>query len=322
MKAVTAEQMQSLDRRTIEETGVLGIELMERAGRSIAVELKQILADLASPSPYVLFLAGKGNNGGDAWVAARHLKQVGLHCEVWLAGLTSDLQGDARQAFDRADAAAVSWRQLAKEEDWTEGAIDWPLADVVVDGLLGTGSQGAPRGVIAAAVEAMNRNEAGSYRVALDLPSGLDANMGFAEGLGVQADLTLTLGAAKIGLLQPPAWELTGSQRVLPIGLPKSYFDDLALQGPEVIQAPRLARRSAASHKGNYGRVACLGGAAGYAGAIALAGEAALRMGSGLVTVFTEAETAATVAGFSRELMVRGDLHESIQLQGTRRSGS
>ncbi|MBP7830831.1 MAG: NAD(P)H-hydrate dehydratase [Kiritimatiellae bacterium] len=311
MKAVTAEQMRELDRRTIEEAETPGEVLMERAGQGVADIVHRLAEAGGFQRPLVHLIAGRGNNGGDAFAAARFLKQDGYAVQVWIAGAANEIKGDALRHLSRLKDAKITARELSTREDWEE-ALAYPAAgDILVDGVLGTGSAGPARGPAAGAIEYINRQSRQAAVVAIDLPSGLNADTGAAEGAAVRADVTVTLGLPKRGLLEPAALEYVGVLEVADIGIPPEYVTQAApAEDRELIHAadlkPLLPRRPRTAHKGTQGHVLLIGGARGYSGAIAMAARAALRSGIGLVTVLTPAGIVPVVAGAVLEAMVQG----------------
>lgn len=309
MKLVTVEEMRELDRRTIEEYDIPGEVLMDRAGRGVADVVRRLAEVSGFIQPRILLLAGRGNNGGDAFTAARHLKEAGLDPEVWLAGGTNQVKGDALKQLSHMKSAGVNWRELPTKEDWDDALTVPAGADMLVDGLLGTGSTGPARGPAVGAIEFINANAADALVIAIDVPSGLNADTGEAQGDAVRADLTVTMALPKRGLVQSRALDHVGSIEVVDIGVPAELVAELAAdRQPEMIYVPDIKklfpRRPRAAHKGNYGHVLLVGGAKGYTGAIVLAARAALRSGVGLVSVLTPASQAGTVAGCVLEAMV------------------
>jgi len=256
MKTVSASEMRELDRRTIEEAGVPGAELMRRAARGLADCLLNLIETHSIIRPHILFIAGHGNNGGDAEVAHSMMIEEGITATLWQV-----------EEIDWANAAAENF-------------------NIVVDGLLGTGTTGAPRGKFAEAVTFINRAHA--LKVAIDIPTGLNADTGEPQGKTVRADLTVTMGLPKTGLLQSAAVEYTGSIEVINIGIPAEYIAATAgCTEAELITESDvpLPRRKRDAHKGDFGHVLLVGSAPGYTGAIAMAACAALRSGAGLVSV-------------------------------------
>jgi hydroxyethylthiazole kinase-like uncharacterized protein yjeF len=311
MKLVTAAQMRQLDRRTIDEFGIPGEVLMERAGEEVARVVRR-MAELSGWScPTVHFIAGKGNNGGDAFVAARHLKECGYAVKVWLAGAASDIQGDALAQLNRMKTSGLELKELSSVKDWDRACSARALGDIVVDGLLGTGASGPAHGVVAAAIRCINLWSRDALVVAIDIPSGLQADTGLAEGEAVRADVTVTMGLPKRGLVEPSALEFVGNLEVADIGIPQEYVDLISMEGEKEFIALAdlrsfISRRVRHAHKGSFGHVLLIGGSRGYAGSISMAAQAALRSGAGLVTVLTPQSIVPIVAGSMLESMVIG----------------
>ena len=253
MKLVTTEQMRDLDRRTIEEANTTGEVLMERAGQGVADIVHRLAESAGFHHPVVHLFAGRGNNGGDAFAAARFLKEDGWSVQVWLAGAANDIQGDALRHFSRMKDAEIPLREMPTREDWEE-ALPYPAgADILVDGILGTGSTGPARGPAAGAIEYINLQSRNALVVAIDLPSGLNADSGVAEGEAVRADVTVTLGLPKRGLVEPTALEYVGVVEVVDIGIPAEFVEQaVTAANRELICStdlrPLLPRRPRDSH--------------------------------------------------------------------------
>jgi len=280
MKLATSEQMREMDRRTIEEFGLPSLVLMENAGRAVADAAWELLPE---DGGRVLILCGKGNNGGDGFVAARHLTSVGAEVAVMLFAKLDGLTGDAASNARYAQKTGIMIVEEPDDETLA-GAIE--LADVIVDGLLGTGLSGEVRGRLREVIEALEY--AAAPIVAIDIPSGLDADTGKILGVAVEADVTCTFGLAKPGLVQYPGKAHVGELRVVDIQLPPMLLDDPALE-TYLTEASdcvaMLPARSADAHKGDAGRVLVIGGSPGLTGAPAMTGTGAARAGAGLVTV-------------------------------------
>jgi len=217
---LTREQVRELDRRAIEEFGIPGILLMENAGRAVADEAAR-LAESAGSCRAVI-VCGKGNNGGDGYVVARHLANRGLKPAIFVLARFDEISGDAMLNLEIIRRMGL---------DVTEVTSDYGLrrieraaagAGVVVDALLGTGARGEVRGPIRSAIEVINR--AGKPVVAVDLPSGLDANTGAILGACVKADVTVTFVAAKAGFSQSEGPQQTGRVVVAEIGVPRKII--------------------------------------------------------------------------------------------------
>lgn len=280
----TAAQVRELDRRAIEDHGVDGYELMTRAAAAAFRGLRLRWPGARRLAVY----CGGGNNGGDGIVLARLARDAGLEVELGLAGDPGRLRGAAGRAWADWDAQATG---LAEP--------DPAAADVVVDALLGTGLDRPVEGAIADAIEAINA--AGRPVLAIDIPSGLDADRGAVLGTAVGAELTVTFIGAKRGLYTGAGVDHAGTVLFDTLALPAAIHDDI---GPAVsvsgigAVAGLLPPRPAGAHKGDAGHVLVVGGGPGFVGAARLCGESALRAGAGLVTVASRpGHVAALVAG-------------------------
>ena len=314
MKTVLTSEMRELDRKTIEDFHVPGEVLMDRAGDGVAHIVELLIDRYEGDNLSVLLIAGRGNNGGDAFVAARYLNERGYDANVWIAGKASDITGDARIHLDKMNAAGISLKELSAIEDWQylikqHGGMNSTSACIIVDALLGTGIKGAARGAVAEAIRFINMMSRENQVVSIDVPSGLNSDTGQAEGDAVSADVTLTMGLPKRGLVQPCAANFVGRIEVMDIGIPHALVSEIE-SDVELITPIDLCRfiprRPRDAHKGNYGHVLMFGGAAGYAGAITMAARAAVRSGAGLVTVVVPRDIAPVVAGAVPEAMVHG----------------
>jgi NAD(P)H-hydrate epimerase len=292
MKTVSAAEMRELDRRTI-ENGVTGEELMRRAGQGIAEIAGDILASRGGKS--ILLIAGTGNNGGDVFAAATLLSNSDFELEVWICGSQTKIKGEAQLHLKKMVRAGI----IPKEVRSTNDLIPKTDPDLIIDGLLGTGSKGPPRGFMAPLIEWINTEGQHAFVIAIDIPSGIDADSGIAGGPAVKADLTATIGLPKTELIRPEALPYTGSVEVIDIGIPFEFSDDTD-GGDEAAMIDRsdifLPRRERDSHKGTYGHVLLIGGSKGFTGAIAMAARAALRSGAGLVSVLTPEDVYPIVA--------------------------
>src|SRR6266849_3386534 len=296
MKIVTAAEMREVDRLTSERFGVPSLTLMENAGAAVA----EFVASQYPSAKRIGVICGKGNNGGDGFVAARKLHEAGREVCLVLLADRSELRGDAAEMFTKLPVAPVLAR--SREELKAELARAVFDADVVVDAILGTGFRPPVSGLYAEAIAALNASDAPS--VAVDIPSGADADvMGEQTGAVARADAVVTFTAPRpahiFGLLT------TGTTLVAPIGSPQeAIVSSLRLNAITACEvAPLIGPRRADANKGLYGHVLVIGGSVGKAGAAAMAGMAALRAGAGLSTVATAKSVLPPVAGFHPELM-------------------
>jgi ADP-dependent NAD(P)H-hydrate dehydratase / NAD(P)H-hydrate epimerase len=268
-----AKGMRAVDRWAIEERGIPSLELMEAAGRAVA----EAVAELAPQGP-VRVVCGKGNNGGDGFVAARLLREMGFEVEALLLWPGEELRGDAAVNFERFPGELVEGDPAARLDG----------SGAVVDAIFGTGFEGAPREPAAGAIAAINA--CGAPVVACDVASGVDASTGEVAGAAVVADLTVSFHAAKLGQrIAPGKWH-TGELRVAPIGIPGGAPGEPSGGeiGPAVLDL--LPRRGPRSTKFSSGQVALAGGSRGLTGAVRLASLAAIRAGAGYATVAVPAD--------------------------------
>ena len=292
MKTVSAAEMRELDRRMI-ESGIVGEELMRRAGQSVADIAGDVLASRNEHS--ILLIAGTGNNGGDVFAAATELSKTDLDIEVWICGSQSQIKGDAQIHLKKMVRAGI----VPKEVHSANDLLPKIEPDLIVDGLLGTGSKGAPRGFMGTLIEWINAESQYAFVLSIDIPSGIDPDSGLAAGPVVKADLTVTIGLPKTGLIRPEAIPYVGSVEVVDIGIHSEFIEDTeGCEEAALIDRSDLVlpRRERDSHKGTYGHVLLIGGSKGFTGAIAMAARAALRSGAGLVSVLTPEEVYSIVA--------------------------
>jgi len=293
MKTVSASEMRELDRRTIEKYGTPGDLLMERAGQGVAEIALDILTARMGSS--ILLLAGTGNNGGDVFAAATFLATENIDVAVWICGSQMKIKGDAEYHLKKMIRAGVVPKELTSTRDFN---LD-RAPSVIVDGLLGTGAKGSPRELMSELIDFINEESPHSLILSIDIPSGVDADTGIAEGTAVRANLTATMGLPKTGLIRPEALPYIGNIEVIDIGIPPEYVDEVqGCQDAELIERTNLLIpcRGNDTHKGTYGHVLLIGGSIGTTGAIAMAARAALRSGAGLVSVLTPEDVYPIVA--------------------------
>jgi hydroxyethylthiazole kinase-like uncharacterized protein yjeF len=304
MKALTAARMREIDRLTTERYGIASLDLMENAGRGVADTIAARHPSLESCR--ITVLCGKGNNGGDGLVAARHLAARGARPSVHLFGRPEDVAGDAAANLRRWHELGVL--NVVKTAEALEKILpELAAADVVVDALLGTGLSGPARGLAAQAIDHVNRVAKRAGIVAVDIPSGMSSDSFDSPGATIEADVTVTFTAPKIGQLLPPNAERVGRLVVHEIGSPRELWEgdeSLKLHWLEPGEFRGLPlRRAANTHKGTYGHVLIVAGSRGKSGAAALAGMGALRSGAGLATVATPEPVLEIVAQYMPELM-------------------
>ncbi len=287
MLLLTAEEMRALDRLTIDGGHANGEALMERAGAGVVRAMERRYGPLLGYR--VLVLCGTGNNGGDGFVAARLLRARGAVPHVVLLGDPEKVTGDARAPFDALQAAGIAPAIARTADELARASSTRDRWDFALDALLGTGARGAPTGLMADGVERLRvLDDAGTEVVAVDLPTGLDADTGAIARRTVRADLTVTFGHPKRGHWLYPGRAFCGALEVVDIGLLPAP-DDPTRWRVELATADAMARlvpaRDPRAHKNSVGRVLVIGGSPGLTGAVVLAARAATRSGAGTVRV-------------------------------------
>lgn len=284
MKLVTGSQMADMDRRAVQEMGVPGLDLMENAGRAVFERARRMLSTCCGGKAVVV--CGQGNNGGDGFVVARHLRAQGVEVVAFLVGKRDAVRGDARTHLERALGLGIPVEEVPGGTNLGTVAQEVSRAALIVDAVLGTGIKGAVRGLAADVIGRMNAS--GRPILSVDLPSGVDADTGQVDGPCVRAQVTVTFGLPKMGHAFYPGRAYCGALEVADIGFPSGVLEEAASLAewvtPEEV-ASVLPRRRPDAHKGDCGRVVVIAGSVGLTGAAALASMGALRTGAGLVTL-------------------------------------
>jgi len=285
MKVATAEQMQELDRKAIEAYRIPGIVLMENAGRGATEVISNTFPDLQKMK--IAIVAGKGNNGGDGFVIARYLLNRRISVKVYLLADPKGLRGDAEtnfQIFQRMKGEVIS---VPSSKDYQKVKKELEKFDLLIDAIFGTGLDAEVRGYYREVIDHLNTLQ--KPIVAIDIPSGLDANTGKPFGTAVRASLTITFGLPKIGHVISPGLDYVGKLKLVDIGLPKKLVEEERIQTylleNDEIRGWLSTPRRPDTHKGDYGHLLVIAGSVGKTGAAAMACEAALRIGAGLVTL-------------------------------------
>lgn len=279
MKIVTAEEMRQVDKMTIEEFGLSGTVLMERAGLCIASKIKE----LYSPRKVVV-VAGSGNNGGDGLVAARDLHNEGWNVSVFLTSRPEALKGDALTQYTTAVRYGVSVQHVGELLAHYESVFS--RHTVIVDAIFGTGLSKPVAGKLSEVIHLINRS--GMRVVSVDIPSGISSDDGKIMGSAVKADYTVTFGLPKRGHFVYPGAEYSGELFVMDIGFPQALlssekFTTELLEQKDVVAF--VPERRKYSHKGDYGHVLIVAGSRGKTGAALMSAKACMRSGAGLVTI-------------------------------------
>jgi len=286
---MTTDEMRVLETNA-EYYGVSKLQLMENAGRSVAAE---IASRFKPKEAKVAVFCGLGGNGGDGFVAARHLACLGFKVEVFLAGKSSDIvDANARKNWEALTPLEES---VPLHEIYDSSLLTEVKADILVDALLGTGLKGPPRPPTSSLIRLMNGAE--GFRVAVDVPSGLESDSGKVLGEAVKADLTVTFHKTRPGLSE--AKKVVGELVVSQIGVPEEVEGFAGPGDVNIVVKPRPSE----SHKGDFGRLLVIGGSETYSGAPAFVALAALRAGVDLAYVAAPRETAYAISSMSPDLI-------------------
>jgi len=297
--------MRAVDHLTTERYAIPSLALMENAGSSIA----RFIAAHFSPLERrrVVVLCGKGNNGGDGFVVARKLRELGGQPIVLLFADPSTLTGDAAENFRRLRAASVETTVIGDATAWSLSRNCVVGAAVIVDALFGIGLRGPVDGLVAQVIQDVNGHEHRTCIVSVDIPSGLLGDTGETAGPAVVADYTITFTAPKVGMIAASARPWIGRLTVADIGSPRALIEEISQSNVRWLEPWEFRAmptgRKADSNKGLYGHALIVAGSMGKAGAAALAAMGALRSGAGLVTVATPEPVLGTVSGFAPEIM-------------------
>ena len=303
MRLVVPEQMREMDRRTIEEIGVPGVVLMERA----ALGATEFLVERFDGGELrrVGFLCGGGNNGGDGVAMARMLDNRGYETELVFLSATDAIDGDAGKNLEIAENLGLDYTDLGdrEHEEVVEELAALPFCEVWVDALLGTGLTGEVRGRYVAAISFLNGRDS---VFAVDIPSGINGSDGQIMGTAVEADATATFGGAKVGQALYPGRGHCGDLEVVDIGIPDTVRESVGFDAEWLDGAwaqRRIAPRPEVYHKGASGRVLAVAGSHEKTGAAILVARGALAGGAGLITVGTTPQVVPRIAPAVNEVM-------------------
>lgn len=316
MKLVTAKEMKALDVQAQNDYAMPGILLMDNAAQAVAEAVHEALTALEGER--VVIFCGGGNNGGDGLGAARWLQSYGVSVRAFVVGAALDaVQGDAAVELAMFTKAGGRVEALSTEDDWVLAELAASKADVLVDALLGTGFHGELEGDVLRACELLNKSE--KYILAVDIPTGVNADNGAVCEQAVRADHTVTMALVKTGLLLYPGREYCGDIELadisMPVKLVEEYQSDKYRLTDEIVRE-LLPLRKANAHKGDAGRVVICAGSPGYTGAAALASDAAVKAGAGLVSLYTPLSSRDVLAIKLTEVMVHGLLERMPGILG------
>ncbi|TDX50947.1 NAD(P)H-hydrate dehydratase [Orenia marismortui] len=284
IKLVTADQMKEIDRYSIEEIGIPGIVLMERAALEVKKVAEDYLSDLKKSK--VIVLVGTGNNGGDGLAVARMLQEAGYNVEVFIVGEKVKVTDDAKVNLNILEKLKIEVKEIVMVEELLDLKTRLDSSDLIIDALLGTGIKGKLRGIYPEVISIVNKSNLPV--ISIDIPSGVEADTGRVEDIAIQAKETITFALPKLGTILYPGAEYVGKLKIVDIGIPhqviKQQNIDISLITDKLIN-DLLPTREKDSHKGTYGRLLLVAGSTGMTGAATLSAQASLKIGAGLVTV-------------------------------------
>lgn len=286
MKAVTGNEMGRIDKFSIEQMGIPGIVLMENAALKIVKHVGLYFEQKKLTKGKIVIVAGKGNNAGDAFSVARHLITSGNDVKLYCLFEAEHITGDARLNFEILQRMGAHMEIMGADTQHDSLCMDILTADLVIDGIFGTGFRGQVQGHIEKVIELMNRYS--EYILSVDIASGIEAATGRVSDTCIKADSTVTFELPKIGQLVYPGAGFTGKLSVEGIGMPAQAFENIEIYthliDNEFVNAA-IPVRGAEFNKGNCGKVLIVTGSAGMAGSGCISAKAGLRTGSGLVYI-------------------------------------
>jgi len=286
MKAVTGTEMNKIDKYSIEQIGIPGVVLMENAALKIVKHITLYFDQKGLILNNVVIVAGKGNNAGDAFAVARHLINGGSRVKIYCLFGKDNITGDARLNFDILESIGAFIEFVEKDSGIDKLSLDIKTAQVVVDGIFGTGFRGHVQGYLLHAIELINKNS--NYTISIDIASGIESDTGRVTNACVQAHKTVTFEYPKVGQLIYPGIQFTGELIVESISIPRQAVNSIEIKtnltDSDFIKAT-LPKRKSEFNKGNCGRVVLVTGSIGMAGSGCIAAKASLRSGSGLVYI-------------------------------------
>jgi len=283
MKVCTAEEMRTIDNKTINEIGIPSILLMENAGRSVVQVVEELFE---SNETDISIFVGKGNNGGDGLVVARYLFLGGYRIVVYLLAEPEDFSDNALTNLKICQNIGVPIRTISSKKELEKWQKELEKSELIIDSIFGTGLKGAVRGLASEVIEFINSTNA--KVISVDLPSGLIADTGQVEGVCIDAEHTVTMGLPKRGILLYPGAKLSGNVTVANIGFPQKVIDSqkISVNIIEKDYANQLMPlRPENAHKGDFGHLFVIAGSKGMTGAATLTSLSALKIGAGLVTL-------------------------------------
>ncbi|MGI6145010.1 MAG: NAD(P)H-hydrate dehydratase [Clostridia bacterium] len=295
MRIITGSKMKRLDLWAEKERKIPSLLLMENAGRSVALKIQELFPEKEQRQGNYLFLIGKGNNGGDALVAARHLYQQGFGVKLFFLFPLDNLQGIVLKNWQLLEELGVKGHYLADEHSFYLFKLSLNNCSLVIDGIFGTGFRDKLPANIERTIDIVNNSSCPV--LAIDVPSGVDADFGYVSNKCICADYTVTFAWSKRGLVLYPAKKFVGQLYIADISFPKdalALLDNAEYYVDADFAGKLLPERDEEGHKNTFGHAVVIAGSAGMMGAAYLAGKGVLRSGAGMVTACVPESTANT----------------------------
>lgn len=283
MKISMAEEMRTVDKLANEKYGLPELLLMENAGQATAKAMAELLSNVDGKT--ICVLVGSGNNGGDALAASRYLANMGAKLRIFIAGEINHFSKSTATMYRCVKAMGLNIKTLSTDRDWDKFRFVMKFTDAILDGVLGTGFSGELRKNTLRLIEEVNA--ANKKVLAIDIPSGVEADTGKISTVAIKAARTITLGLPKVGHFFSPGVDCTGTLLVDNIGIPQTLLEENIAQIllDDATAATLLPPRPNAAHKGTCGKILVIAGSIGMTGAAALTSMAALKAGAGVVTL-------------------------------------
>ncbi|MCL0049687.1 NAD(P)H-hydrate dehydratase [Peptococcaceae bacterium] len=295
--------MRKIDRITIDEYGIPGVVLMENAGRKVAEIVCTELGGCVCGKVIAVFV-GKGNNGGDGLVAARHLLNRGADVRIFLLANPDEIKGDAAINFAIFKKMSKNIYHVYQQNGVNIVKVSLLNTDLIIDAIYGTGFRGKVNEKVSRIIQLIN--DSNVPVVSVDIPSGLEADTGRLSNICVKADTTVTFGLPKLGLVIEKGLDVVGKLKVVDISIPKALLNSVDLNkhilDSDMIRS-WIPKRKLDAHKGNFGRVLIVAGSKGMTGAALLTAKACLRAGAGLVTLAVPEQIHSIVSAKAPEIM-------------------
>lgn len=302
MKLLKAEEMKRIDKKASTDYEIPSLILMENAGLRTVEIIDEMLGEPAGKT--VVVIAGKGNNGGDGLVIARHLINAGVMVDIFMLGEADQMTADSSTNYRILKKMTDRIYPLFTEQHLDRLMLSLLVCDIIVDAMYGIGFKGTLGDFDSRVVKMINWCK--SPVVAVDIPSGVEADTGKVHGEAVKAWQTVTFALPKIGLVVEPGKDYAGTLTVADISIPRSLLDSQELKTNLITDAmikPYICPRAPETHKGTYGHALIIGGSPGMTGAVRLSSFAALRSGAGLVTAAVPVSALPITAADHREVM-------------------